>query len=120
MSVFSPTKLNYELFKLGLQTTRLFASSSDVISKRSRLISKALQGDHSWADPEFTQMWQEKFIANNEAFLIWNKAFKNLTLHNSSLDKNAFTLVKTLNACTNSYLKEVKSNAKRLKSKTRK
>jgi len=117
---FNPFEIYGELFKLGVQTSKMMASSAEVIFYRTMMINKALAGQISWTDPEFTKLWQEKVLANTQAFNTMNATIikKTLSGHKDGLEKNLTDGIKAITHSSSHYSTKAAANAKRLRSKT--
>jgi len=111
-------------FSVFWQAGELFRASAEVMGYRGLLISKAMTGDASFADPEFARMWREKLTANLEFFRRFGR-------HSSSLLPTALYLqspesigsymklmnrqLRDVKACMQPYRKASGANSKRLR-----
>ena len=114
-----PYKAYGAMFKLGMQTSQMLMFSSQVIFKRSQMIAQGMLGERSWADPEFTKLWQEKIVANTESYNSMNKSIvkKALSRNRGDAENNLIDGIKAITASTLPYYKKTGSNARRLRNK---
>jgi hypothetical protein len=109
--------------KATMQANQMLLSSGEVIFYRSKMISEAMAGRMSWAEPEFSRMWQEKITACVESCNAYNRNIFNPDFYpGMDLAENVNGLlkmqVKAVNACIKPYHKKAGANARRLRGKS--
>lgn len=105
----SPFNLYMDMWRASVQAGELFLASAEVISHRSQMINKAFSGEIPLTTPEFSQMWQEKAVANYAA---WNAMARHLAdVGNTTLRQQLDMVTKGMRP----YHKKARSNAKRLR-----
>jgi len=103
------------MVKLGMKTNEMLVSSAFVISRRTHMIDRAMSGNLSWFDPEFSLLWQEKMAAGVESFNSLSRS-----ISKQSLVPNADSFgegLKMLSSSMSPCHKKAKANAKRLRKK---
>jgi hypothetical protein len=110
--------LYIEMMKFAMQTSQMMMSSTEVIAHRTEMMRKAMNGEISWTNPEFSKLWQEKVIASMESYSSMTKSMMRQPFSaNRTIEHNMTKAIQALSASTRPYSSKANANATRLRRK---